>query len=97
MRSLILKTFEGTRITLGVIAAWYEPKIVASLATDSDQTPSLIGVFYVIEANGLTRVFPDNVRNRKALDWVFSDQSAQAERERMTLKNHPKMHKTQTS
>lgn len=97
MKTISLKTFESTRITLGVVAAWYAPEIVASLATDADETPSHVGVFYVIEANGLTRIFPDIDHNHKALKFVLSPEAAQAARERKNLVNHPETQQKQTS
>jgi hypothetical protein len=71
--------------------------MVASLATDVDETPSQIGVFYVIEANGLTRIFPDNSDNRKTLKFVFSPAAAQAALERKIQIDRLQMQQKQTS
>jgi hypothetical protein len=86
MKTLTLITFEKTRLTLNVVAAWYAPEVVASLA--EEQAKPQHGVIYVIEANGLTRIFPDLDHNQKALKFVLLPPFAQAERERKKLEDH---------
>ena len=85
MRQITLNTFEKSKVSLFIVAAWYADQVVITLEENSN---SMVGVFHTVESNGLTRTFPHTDYNRKALDFVLSPEASQVERERKKLKNH---------